>query len=104
MDGAVGWVIIGLIAGVLLALAALWIYRQQATAAANRTMSAALSHKPAQANADDIERLRQNLRLKTLHNEALIDRLVQAERERMPAASEAECYRSAIERWERDNR
>lgn len=61
--------------------------------------------KPTSAtDSSEIARLRQNLRSKTLNNETLVDRLIQAERDRMPEASEVDCYRAAIERWERDNR
>jgi hypothetical protein len=48
--------------------------------------------------------LRRNLRLKVSYDEAEIDRLIEAERTRMPEASEVEWYRAAIERWEQDNR
>jgi len=51
-----------------------------------------------------IQRLRQELRVKVLHDEAAVNRLVAAERERAPSASEVDCYRAAIARWERDNR
>jgi hypothetical protein len=56
------------------------------------------------ADAGELACRHQNLRLKTLHNDMLVHRLVQAERERAPGASDIECYRAAIERWERDNR
>jgi len=59
---------------------------------------------PTPSDAAEVQRLRQNLRQKSLHNDGLIDRLVQAERERRPSASEVECYRIVIEQWERDNR
>ena len=48
--------------------------------------------------------LRQNLRLKALYNEEVIDRLIAFERERMPHVTLQALMESAIERWERDNR
>ena len=55
-------------------------------------------------NAEAINALRQNLRVKVLYNEAVIDRLVDSERARNPNAGESLWLRAAIERWERDNR
>jgi hypothetical protein len=40
----------------------------------------------------------------TLHDEAKIDRLIEAERERTPGASLVQLMRSAIERLRRHNR
>jgi hypothetical protein len=48
--------------------------------------------------------LRQNLRLKVMYDEEKIDRLVEFERQRNPRGTDADWYRAAIERWERDNR
>jgi hypothetical protein len=104
MNGAAGWFILGVFAGVVLILAVQWVLRRQPLSPTDGTLSPAPAQKPAYATVDEIAPLRQNLRLKTLHNEALIDRLVQAERKQKPTASEVECYRAAIERWERDNR
>lgn len=53
---------------------------------------------------DDIEKLRQNLRLKCMYDEEKIDRLIDFERQRFSKASEAELMQRAINRWERDNR
>jgi hypothetical protein len=39
-----------------------------------------------------------------MYDEGKIDRLIEAERQRMPNASLAQLMRSAIERWERENR
>jgi hypothetical protein len=50
--------------------------------------------------ADD---LRQNLRLKFMYDEDKVDRAIQLERERDPAAGLEELMRAAIHRWERDN-
>ncbi len=56
------------------------------------------------ADDGEIAELRQNLRLKLMYDEARIDRLIDAERERCPQASLAQLMRTAIGRWERDNR
>jgi hypothetical protein len=58
----------------------------------------------APAAAVDADALRQNLRLKCMYDEAKIDRLIQAERERTPGAGVEELMRAAVARWERDNR
>ena len=50
-----------------------------------------------------LQRLHQELRVKVLHDDSLVTRLVAAERERAPNASEVEWYREAIDRWEREN-
>jgi len=49
-------------------------------------------------------KLRQNLRVKVMYDEAKVDRLIAFERERAPGAALVELMESAIERWERDNR
>jgi hypothetical protein len=48
--------------------------------------------------------LYQELLRKAGGNQALVDRLIEFERKRMPDASREELARSAIERWERDRR
>jgi hypothetical protein len=48
--------------------------------------------------------LRQNLRVKFLYDEAKIDRVIEFERQRSPGSDINQLMRSAIERWERDNR
>jgi hypothetical protein len=48
--------------------------------------------------------LRQNLRLKFMYDEIKIDRAIAHERQRAPNADINQLMRSAIERWERDNR
>jgi hypothetical protein len=60
--------------------------------------------RPVKSDPIQIAGLRRNLRLKVLYDEAKIDRLIEAERARMPDASEVEWYRAAIARWEQDNR
>lgn len=47
--------------------------------------------------------LRQNLRLKFLHQEDKVEDAIQFERDRMPTASLEELMQAAITRWERDN-
>ena len=61
------------------------------------------SSEPASARPDT-EALRQNLRVKMLHDEAKVDGAIERERKRLPNATLAECMQAAIERWERDNR
>ena len=51
-----------------------------------------------------LEALRRDLMTKCLHNTTLVNRLIEAERERRPDADLEQLYRSAISRWERDNR
>jgi hypothetical protein len=53
---------------------------------------------------DPLEELRQNLRMKFLHDEVKINRAIEFERERAPTASEEELMKAAIYRWERENR
>jgi hypothetical protein len=48
--------------------------------------------------------LRQNLRLKYLYDEAKIDQAIASEREGNPDGNLNDLMKSAIERWERDNR
>jgi hypothetical protein len=55
-------------------------------------------------NSELVSRLRQNLRLKVLYDEAKIDRLIDYERKYSPNGSEAELMQAAIDRWEHDNR
>ena len=50
------------------------------------------------------DELYRNLLAKTRQDKNLADRLIEYERKRMPRASQEELIRSAIERWERDNR
>lgn len=59
---------------------------------------------PSRPYVSKIDRLRQNLRTKTLHDEALIDRMIQNERERLPNANMEVWMEAAIARWEYDNR
>jgi hypothetical protein len=53
---------------------------------------------------DVAERLRQDLRVKLLYDEAKVNAAIEFERERAPGASEEELIKAAIFRWERENR
>jgi len=101
-----GWIIVAI--AIVLIFAALWAFRKGAPMAGSAGLSpgraAESGRRTADANPSEIAALRKNLRIKALGNDALVDRLVQAERDRMPGASESQCYRAAIESWERDNR
>lgn len=50
-----------------------------------------------------LDRLNNNLLLKVLGDRAKAKRLVEFERQKTPANSEAELVQAAIDRWERDN-
>lgn len=50
------------------------------------------------------EAIRQKLRLTVMYDEAKIDRLVAAERDRQPGATDEQLHAAAYERWCRDNR
>jgi hypothetical protein len=51
-----------------------------------------------------LKSLRQNLRVKLLHDEEKIERLIELEKKSNPSSSEIELYRAAIINWERFNR
>lgn len=101
MEGVALWVAIGLVVVVIAGVIAWYFWPRPDP---NSLEALGLLPKPVKADPREVARLRQNLRVKVMHDEALIDRLVEAERERMPTASAVEWYRAAIERWERDNR
>ena len=61
--------------------------------------SSSAESSPEQMAAD----LRQNLRVKYLHDEVKIKRALDVERQRDPEASEIELLKAAIYRWEREN-
>jgi hypothetical protein len=50
------------------------------------------------------DRLRQDLRVKLLYDEAKVNAAIEFERQRNPSASEEEWMQAAIFRWERENR
>lgn len=89
------WGILGIVAGVVLCLILLNLRRSRTSVS---------ERPPNRAPDPEIETLRQNLRLKVMYDEGKIDRLIEAEKQRTPSASEVDWYRNAIERWERDNR
>src|SRR4051794_14686085 len=98
------WTAIGVVVGVL----ATWLVMRSLRAApreAERSVQPAISPTaPVRSDDSEVVGLRQNLRLKVMYDEAKIDRLIEAERQRTPGANLAQLMRSAIERWERDNR
>ncbi len=61
-------------------------------------------HAAHESDPSIVTSLRQNLRLKVMHDEDKVERLIDMERERAPNASHRELLEAAIERWERDNR
>ncbi|AGA27476.1 hypothetical protein [Singulisphaera acidiphila] len=89
-----GWIFAVIVVGLI--VAALWAFTK-GTPTGRQAGSGS-------GSSDEVAQLRKNLRVKALGNDALVNRLVQAERNRMPGASEAACYKAAIESWERDNR
>ncbi|SIO59110.1 hypothetical protein SAMN05444166_5929 [Singulisphaera sp. GP187] len=95
-----GWILAVIVVGLI--VAALWAFSKGSPIGVSARSGP--GNKSAQAGAGEVAQLRKNLRVKALGNDALVDRLVQAERNRMPGASEAAWYKAAIESWERDNR
>ena len=59
---------------------------------------------PSQAAESPLASLQQKLRAMILHDPVVEERLLQAERERAPQASQADLYQAAIRRLERDRR
>jgi hypothetical protein len=55
-------------------------------------------------NVELIVKLRKNLSLKVMYDEAKVERLIEYERRFNPKASLAELLQAAIDRWEHDNR
>jgi hypothetical protein len=101
MEVVVLWMAVG---GMVIAFLGAIAWRLRRRVNPNSLEALGLLPRPDKVDPGEVARLRQNLRLKVLYDEAKIDRLVAAERERLPAASEVEWYRAAVERWERDNR
>jgi hypothetical protein len=56
------------------------------------------------AEDERLNALHRNLLVKTLNDEAKVDRLIWLEREKVPNLSLEKAMESAIERWEKDNR
>lgn len=50
------------------------------------------------------EKLKQNLRVKLLHQEEKVAEAIALERQRNPGGTEDELVRAAVDRWERENR
>lgn len=72
------------------------------SASISRHTPLAASHSPGSPVL--LVKLRQNLRLKVMHDDAKVDRLINFERKYNPNGSEAELMQAAIDIWERDNR
>jgi hypothetical protein len=117
--GIVVGLIIGLVAGLVAGVAVgRWLAAARARAKAggsakvsgddfSRLLGTAgplASGVPVSSSADEIAGLRQNLRVKFLHDEEKVNHAIQLERQGNPGASEIEWLRAAIYRWERDNR
>jgi hypothetical protein len=104
MNSPVIWFAIGVVVGVL---ATVLIMRSLRSTSGETGRFAQVPTSPsASVRSDDSEiaDLRQTLRVMTLHDEAKIDRLIEAERQRTPGASLVELLRNATERLRRDNR
>lgn len=114
---SVRWANMGLQVGavLLLAIGAIWVARPPATAlrVIGQTGDQSASTPPTgtpsvpaspKGRTPQCEAIRQKLRPPLMYDEAKIDRLVAAERERTPAASDEELHVAAYERWLRDNR
>jgi hypothetical protein len=61
------------------------------------------SDAPVAPEVSNLAALEQDLRVKCLHNNDLMERLIQSERERTPDASREQLLQAAIRRWERSN-
>jgi hypothetical protein len=59
---------------------------------------------PVKTEADRIAELRQNLRVKFLHDENQVEQAITREREHAPDGSMVQWLEAAIFRWERENR
>ena len=104
MSSPVSWFAIGVVVGVLATLFVMRLLRSTPSEngrSAQGPISPSVSARPEDSEIAD---LRQTLRVMTLHDEAKIDRLIEAERDRIPGASLVQLMRSAIERLRRDNR
>lgn len=62
------------------------------------------THPPSSENMELIVKLRKNLSVKVMYDEAKVDRLIDYERRLNPNASLVVLIQAAIDRWERDNR
>ena len=111
---------IGLLIGVIIGLV-LARFLNKPAAAADRPLSAATAAAPPNASvldqilggddapqapteADRIHSLRQNLRVKFLHDDAKVEAAINREREHSPNGSMLQWLEAAVVRWERENR
>ncbi len=104
------WVTIGFVVGVLATLLVINLLRNTRLEAARQDnlSSEGSDHPPAGDvpaldAGGEVAALRQNLRVRLLYDEAKIDRLIAAERERSPQDSLAQLMRTANERLDREN-
>lgn len=65
---------------------------------------AAAASPAVKTEAERVEELRQNLRLKFLFDEDKVEQAITREREQAPDASLAQLLEAAVYRWERENR
>jgi hypothetical protein len=103
MSHPVIWTLVGVVTGVIATLLVMRSFRTSPGGASKPGLPTHPLGMPSHSNEHELAGLRQNLRLKVLYDEAKIDRLIQAERDRAPNAGLAELMRNAIDRWERDN-
>lgn len=101
MQGVTLWVALGLAAAAIVGFV---VWQSRRRPGPNSLEALGLVPEPVRNDPGEVARLRQSLRVKVLHDEAQVERLVAAERERMPSAAEVEWYRAAVARWEQDNR
>ncbi len=99
------WIVAGIVLTAVALLAAVIMAKRKKRAAGADTYRKLMGGNASPATQDTPEeaQLRQNLRVKLLHQEDKIDAAIAFERERNLGASQAELMRSAIARWERDN-
>ena len=98
-------IIAGIVVLVAIGVAVLLLRGKKKPSASAATFRELLG-QPAEAPGNDdpeIAALRQNLRVKMLHQEDKIDQAIELEREKNPSGTLAQHMRAAIARWERDN-
>jgi hypothetical protein len=95
MDGLALWIVLG--SAAVVALVILLTRRRAVTLES-------MGFAPPPDESHELERLRRDLRVKVMHDEEKVDRLIEAERRRRPEARAIAWHKAAISRWERDNR
>jgi hypothetical protein len=104
MSSPASWFVIGVVVGVLATLLVMRLLRSTLSETGRPAQAPIPPIASVPSDDSEIADLRQTLRVMTLHDEAKIDRLIEAERERTPGASLVQLMRSAIERSRRHNR